>query len=127
MAAAIRTDPDHERCTTLFENTSEPLVVPQLVVVEAAYLVGKLLGPTAEADFIRSLADATFELRPLETAELRRMADVMDTYGDLPLGSVDAAVIVTAESLGATTVATLDRRHFSVVRPAHIAAFELVP
>jgi hypothetical protein len=36
-------------------------------------------------------------------------------------------VIATAERLGSATVATLDRRHFSVVRPKHVAAFDLVP
>jgi uncharacterized protein len=48
-------------------------------------------------------------------------------YGDLPLGSVDASVVAAAERLRATTVATLDRRHFGVVRPAHTEAFELLP
>ena len=30
-----------------------------------------------------------------------------------------------AERLGVTAIATTDRRHFSVVRPAHVEAFEL--
>jgi hypothetical protein len=29
--------------------------------------------------------------------------------------------------MGVTAVATLDRRHFSVVRPRHADAFELLP
>jgi hypothetical protein len=40
------------------------------------------------------------------------MAELMDTYADLPLGTVAAA-----ERLGITKIATLDRRHFTVVRP----------
>jgi len=32
-----------------------------------------------------------------------------------------------AERLGATRIATLDRAHFTVVRPAHCEAFELAP
>lgn len=32
-----------------------------------------------------------------------------------------------AERLGVTTVATVDRRDFTVVRPAHVDAFTLVP
>jgi predicted nucleic acid-binding protein len=48
-------------------------------------------------------------------------------YRDLPLGTVDASVIATAERLDATEVATLDRRHFSVVRPRHEVAFQLLP
>jgi uncharacterized protein len=40
---------------------------------------------------------------------------------------VDAAVITIAERLGLKEVATLDHRHFSVVRPRHVSAFTLLP
>ena len=46
---------------------------------------------------------------------------------DLPLGTVDASVVAAAERLGITEVATVDHRHFSVVRPSHIDAFTLLP
>jgi predicted nucleic acid-binding protein len=59
--------------------------------------------------------------RPNQTAEL--VAD----YRDLPLGTVDASVIAAAERLDAAEVATLDRRHCSVVRPRHEVAFQLLP
>jgi hypothetical protein len=36
-------------------------------------------------------------------------------------------VITLAERLGTTRIATLNRRHFTVVRPGHADAFELVP
>ncbi|MGH9072442.1 MAG: hypothetical protein ACRDX8_15125 [Acidimicrobiales bacterium] len=42
----------------------------------------------------------------------------MTTYQDVPLRGTDAAVIALAQRLGATTVVTLDRRHFSTARPA---------
>jgi predicted nucleic acid-binding protein len=47
-------------------------------------------------------------------------------YRDLPLGTVDASVIAAAERLGISEVATVDRRHFSVVRPRHAEAFTLL-
>ena len=55
------------------------------------------------------------------------MAELVETYVDMPLGGADASVVAIAERLGETTIATLDRRHFGVVRPAHATAFELVP
>jgi predicted nucleic acid-binding protein len=45
----------------------------------------------------------------------------------VPVGTVDASVVATAERLGIVEVATLDRRHFSVVRPRHTEAFRLLP
>ncbi len=55
------------------------------------------------------------------------MADLVDRYADFPLGGVDASVIALAERLGVTEIATLDRRHFGVVRPKHVEAFTLLP
>ena len=55
------------------------------------------------------------------------MAELIESYADLGIGTVDASVIATAERLGAVTIATLDLRHFTVVRPRHLDAFQLVP
>ena len=98
-----------------------------LVVAEAAYLIGRQLGPLAEARFFRSIANGEILLETLTGADLARMAELVETYVDMPLGGADASVVAIAERLGETMIATLDRRHFGVVRPAHATAFELVP
>ena len=46
---------------------------------------------------------------------------------DLPLGLVDATVVAATEMLGEPKLATLDHRHFAVVRPAHVDALTLLP
>jgi predicted nucleic acid-binding protein len=56
-----------------------------------------------------------------------RIAELVWEYRELPLGTVDASVVTAAERLDIAEVATLDRRHFSVVRPTHAEAFELLP
>jgi hypothetical protein len=101
--------------------------LPQLVLVEAGYFVHKLLGPVAEADFLRELVRGPLDLQPPGRDDLIRMAELIETYADLGLGTVDASVIATAERLGVSTIATLDHRHFTVVRPSHVPAFDLVP
>lgn len=55
------------------------------------------------------------------------MADLVDRYQHLPLGGADASIVALAERLGTTLVATLDRRHFSVVRTASGQPFQVVP
>jgi predicted nucleic acid-binding protein len=105
----------------------EPLVVPQLVVGESAYLVGRIAGTVVEVRLLRELETSSLAFEPLEPADLGRIAELVETYADLRLGTVDASVIANAERLGATTIATLDLRHFTVVRPKHIDVFQLVP
>jgi uncharacterized protein len=77
--------------------------------------------------FLGDLASGSFSLEPVHAADLLRMAELVARYSDLPLGSVDASVIAAAERRGVTEIATLDRRHFAVVRPNHTKALTLLP
>lgn len=91
------------------------------------YLVGTRLGPEPEVRFLGDLAAGAFTVESVVAAEWLRIAELVARYRDLPLGTVDASVVATAERLGIRQVATVDRRHFAVVRPNHIAAFQLLP
>lgn len=55
------------------------------------------------------------------------MRSAKTEYADGDLGVVDASVLALAERLGEEKVATLDRRHFSVVRLGHVEALRLFP
>lgn len=68
-----------------------------------------------------------FRIEPVTEADLARIVELTEAYADLPLGGTDASVIAVAERLGFETVATLDRRHFSVVRPRHAEFLTLLP
>jgi predicted nucleic acid-binding protein len=97
------------------------------VLTEVCYMAESRLGSEAEARFLDSLATGEFELEAVTLVDLRRMAGLVRTYADFPLGAADASVVAVAERLGATRIATLDHRHFRALRPAHCAAFELLP
>ena len=84
-------------------------------------------GPQLEADFLSDVADGAIELIDPAQADLHRMAELVRTYADLPVGAVDASVVAVAERLGISDVATLDRRHFSIVRPNQLGSFTLFP
>jgi predicted nucleic acid-binding protein len=126
VAAADNADPDHERCVQAIDGTG-PLVTTALVVAETAYLIGRQLGATAEAAFFRALAEGELQVEAITSADAGRIAELIEKYADLGLGGTDASLVVVAERLGITRIATLDRPHFGVVRPGHTPAFELVP
>jgi hypothetical protein len=73
------------------------------------------------------IARGLFSPEHVAPADWLRIAELVARYRDLRLGTTDASVVAAAERLGIRTVATLDRRHFTVVRPAHVEAFELLP
>jgi predicted nucleic acid-binding protein len=120
-------DRHHAACLDLLERHPGPLLVPVLVITEVAYLVATLLGTRAEVRFLGDLAAGTLTPEPVVAGDWLRIAQLTARYSDLPLGTVDASVVTAAERLNITEVATLDRRHFGVVRPDHIAAFQLLP
>lgn len=121
-------DRHHERCATCLALNDEPLVVPIPVVTETCSFIERDGGPELEADFLESFGpNETFEMIDLRPGDWTRAVDLIRTYADLPLGVVDASVMAIAERLGSTQIATLDHRHFTVVRPAHATAFELRP
>ena len=126
VAAADNADPDHDPCVQVIGG-AEPLVTTALVIAETAYLIGRQLGATAEATFFRAVAAGELQVELITPADARRIAELIDRYANLGLGGTDASLIVIAERLGITRIATLDRRHFGVVRPSHAPAFELIP
>ena len=97
------------------------------MITEVAYLIGSRLGTDAEVRFLGDLAAGDFVVEAVVAADWLRIADLVSRYRDLPLGTVDGSVVAAAERLGIAEIATFDRRHFSVVRPAHTKAFELLP
>ncbi len=101
--------------------------MPQLVVTEVAYLIETRLGWRPEVRFLGDLAAGNLFTEPVLAADWIRIAELVTAYHDLPLGTVDASVIAAAERLDVTAVATLDRRHFTVVRPRHVPSFTLLP
>ena len=130
VAAALSNDSDHQACVTLFSElhvAGTELLVPATVAAEVGYLLSREAGPRVESLFLRSLADGDFSAVDLTAEDYARMAELVVTYGDLPLGTTDASVIAITERLKLTDIATLDRRHFTVVRPTHVSALTLLP
>lgn len=127
LATADRSDPAHTSCTTLLQDYAGPLVTTGMVIAEAAYLICRQLGPSAETTLYASIAAGELLVEDLTTGDWARVGELVATYASLPLGGTDASLVAIAERLGASHIATLDRRHFTVVRPHHVEAFELSP
>lgn len=127
VANANRKDDHHEQCMELLQGFPGPLLLPSPLITEIGYMLSSRAGARAEADFLRDVADGIYDLVQVNTADIVRAAELVEQYADLPLGTADSFVIAIAERFGAVNIATLDRRHFSVVRPAHVESLTLLP
>jgi hypothetical protein len=127
FAAMDRADRDHDACSALFAATSEAVIVPSPVVVEIDWLIGRHLRPDAFLSFLADIREGRITVADLGVEDYRRISEILDRYRDLSLGFVDAAVLAIVERHREPKLATLDRRHFSVVRPLHLPALQLLP
>lgn len=130
VAAAIVDDDHHRECVDLFTGlrlARRKLFISPLVVAEVSYLLLRDGGSKPEADFLRSIHADDLTLVNLTPRDIARMIELVTVYADLGLGATDASVVAIAERLNITDIATLDRRHFTVVRPIHVSAFTLLP
>lgn len=120
-------DPEHADCVELVERLDEDLVVPSPVLVELDYWVRKGLGIDVWRAFVEDVERGAYRVIEPSVPDIMRAAALEAVYEDLSLGYVDASVMALLERTGESRVATLDRRHFSVVRLAHCDALELLP
>jgi uncharacterized protein len=126
LAGADTSTPEHYRCAALLDTRTDLFVV-STVAVECAWMIESRLGARAEAVFVASIAAGEIGLVDLTLADWARSAQLIETYADLGLGLVDASIVAVAERLNLATIATMNQRDFTVVRPAHCDAFELLP
>lgn len=119
FAAVDRNDRNHEACRELLLDHPGPLLVPIMVIAETTYFIQRSLDHRTEVRLLGDLSAGSLLAEPVVASDWLRMAELVSTNRDLPLGSTDASVIAAAERLGVTDIATLDRRDFSVVRAAH--------
>jgi len=127
LAFFDRDEPDHEAVAAVLSQTSEPLVVSPYVIAEVDYLIGTRLGVAAEIAALRELAGGAWDLATIDSIDLARTVPIIERYADDAIGVADASNVVLADRYRTTTVATLDRRHFSVLRPLSGGYFAILP
>lgn len=127
VAVANDRDKWHAACVACLGSARGPLLVPSPVMTEVCYMLSTRRGPQLEAAFLEDISEGVLELAELTTSDIRRMAELVRKYASLPLGVADASVVALAERMNISTIATIDRRDFSIVRPRHIGAFTIVP
>lgn len=120
-------EPKHSELVRVIETAAEPLVVSPYVVAELDYLVLTRHGGSAERAVLGELSSGAWDLAEMPVPRVAAAAAIVERYADLPLGVADASNVVLADETGTRRIATLDRRHFSVVRLTDGSAFEVLP
>jgi predicted nucleic acid-binding protein len=76
---------------------------------------------------LADIEEGAYVVADLATADYGRVRELCDRYADADIGFVDAAVLTIVERMNEPKLATLDHRHFRILRPRHVEALELIP
>jgi uncharacterized protein len=126
VALLNQTDSRHQDVVPIYIR-QQTIWLPQTVLAEVAYLIGRDAGIGTVVAFLNDLSKSRFRLMALTDSDLKRVAEILAQYADSRIDFVDASVMVVAERCGITQVLTLDQRDFRLFRPRHCQAFELMP
>lgn len=126
-ASLDRSDADHAACRALIEGSDETLVIPAPVLVEVDYWIQQRLHPGVLVALLADIEAGAYVVADLHASDYRRVRELCDQYADSDVGFVDAAVLAVVERMNEPKLATLDRRHFGLLRPRHRPTLELVP
>jgi len=127
VAFMNRRDDDHERVSEWMETAEEDLVTTPLVVAEIDHLVSRGGGSAAALAFYEDLVSGAYLVEwwqeaGFETVEAARRNQA------LGLGLADASLLALAARPETPRIATLDERHFRILKPlTGEAAFVLLP
>jgi uncharacterized protein len=121
-------EPDHDAVSDVINRSEEPLVVSPYVVAELDYLIATRVGVKAELAALQELAGGAWELAAFGVPDdLDEVISIIKKYRDQHIGVADASNVVLADRYHTRTIATLDRRHFEVLRPLSGGRFSVVP
>ena len=125
VAYLDRADPAHALAAGRLDGFVGQLVTTSAVITETMYFVSD--APEGSTSFAQLLVGADVKVGDgSQPGDVLAVALLMKKYHDTPMDFADATLVLLAEELGLTDIATLDRRGFSTYRTAKGKKFRLV-
>jgi len=125
VALLHRNDQHHQKYVEALTEIRDPLVTVWPAFTEAMYLLN--FSWRAQDALWELILEETVRLLPVEADDHRRMRDLMKKYRMLPMDLADAALVAVAERERIRRIFTIDRRNFSIYRPAKLGKFMIIP
>lgn len=125
VAAADSSDPRFEAARAILESRADKIVT-DAILSEAHHLIASRTGWAVAGAFLESVDHDLF-VECSTRSDRDRARELCRTYLDARMDYTDALTVAVAERLGERIIATLDPRHFRIVRPRHTPAFDVIP
>lgn len=121
-----RSDNNHAAVARWYRSTIPAFTTTPPILAEVDHLAGARAGRVAQQAWREDLSHGVYDVAWWPGAE-REAAAIAERYGDLRVGLADASLVALADRLGTEDIATLDERHFRVMRTAAGKPFRILP
>jgi uncharacterized protein len=125
VALLDRSEARHNDCVAVLSQWTGPLLTTEAVVTETMHLVGP--GWRPQHACLEFFLRGAVLLVPSSRATLKRVAELMARYRDIPMDYADGTLVALGEEAETDQVFTLDRKGFSTYRLRGKQVFRLVP
>src|SRR5258708_31536520 len=99
-------DKNHAVARDFFAGQRNIYLLPEVVLTEAAYLLGKAGGLPASLRFLDRLVVSSATLQSVTLPDLKRARNIMAAYPNARLDFLDCCLIALSERLNITQVCT---------------------
>jgi len=120
-------DSRHQAVVSTLDDIAMRLLLPDIVLVELAYLLQARLGHRTMRMCLKRIQDGPLELVHLLPSDIDRSLELLHIYADMQLDFVDAGIVAMAERLRICHILTTDRKDFDIIRPRHCPFFTIYP
>ena len=120
-------EPSHKAVFTMIQETRAARVISPFVLAELDYFLLTRSGVGRESAVLRALQTPAWEIATITDTHLGAATELIERYADERIGLTDAMNIVLASAYDTRQIATLDRRHFSILRLMDGTCVEILP
>lgn len=125
VAMLNQSDPSHTACSEAFRGLPAPLLTCWPVLTEAAYILGDWSPATGK--LFALLRTRALSILPVGIVDIDAIEAILTKYADQQLQLADATLMYLADRERIGQVLTLDRKDFTVFRPASGKLLDLLP
>jgi hypothetical protein len=127
VALLDRDDPKHELCAEAIGNLPlAPMLTTWPCFTEASYLLGRVGGFRYQSELWLLFTKGSLVIHDLSPPEIERVAELMETYQNVPMDLADASLVAVAESMSMSQIFTLDG-DFRIYRLRNGSVLDIVP
>ncbi len=125
VALIDRSEKKHKECSEWLEQFRGKMFSTEAVLTEVLYLLN--FSYEAQAKAIDFVLTGTVMLIPLSVENLEKARRLMLKYKDIPMDFADASLVVLANDLKISHIATLDKKDFGIYRIGNKKYFVILP